>query len=73
MEFLFRSMERFTKGGLAFICGEVTRLSSALSGNMLMYPSKRVLESYPGITFYVSMMLCCIFVSLTECSDYSIS
>lgn len=62
MEFLFRSMARFTKGGLAFICGEATRLSSALSGNMLMYPFKRVLESYPGITFYVSMMLFAVFL-----------
>lgn len=40
-------MARFTKGLLVFICGVATKLSSVPMGNMLMYPFKSDLESYP--------------------------
>lgn len=70
MEYLFRSMARFTKGVLVFIYGVAMKLSSPPLGNMLMYPFTSSLKSYPRSVIRVDISSMRFLLSIF--SGYSI-
>lgn len=76
MEYLFRSMERFTKGVLVFIYEVAMKLSSAPLGNMLMYPFKSSLECYPhsvirdDIFFFLLYIIYEVLIICIQCLSY---